>query len=149
MDSPHQPAAELDWALVFTATCFFRKSYAKAVFILLPLPAKITGGFLVQPGRIRTKDEWLRLGVSTNCSKMVKVNEKPRSAEFWFPEIGFLLALADASWDCLAGRERGADGAHEGCDQAQSHADLRGEQGTSRVRSYYSPTFPCRTRRLF
>lgn len=122
-------------ALVSGATRFFRKLYAKAVFILLPLPAKITGGFLAQQGKIRNRDEWLRLGVSTNCSKMVTMNEKPRSAQFWFQEIGLLLARVDASWACLAGRERGADGADEGCNQAQSHADLRGELANSWAQS--------------
>lgn len=63
---------------------------------------------------------------------MVKMNEKPRSAEFWFQEIGFLLARVDASRACLAGREWGADSADEGRNQAQSHADLRGELGNSR-----------------
>lgn len=57
---------------------------------------------------------------------MVKMNEKPRSAQFWFQEIGFLLAGVDASWACLAGREWSSDGADEGRNQAQSHADLGG-----------------------
>lgn len=108
-------------ALVSSATGFFRKLYVKAVFILLPLPAKITGGFLSAARKHKNKknkDEWLRLGVSTNCSKVAKMNEKPRSAEFRFQEIGFLLAQVDASWACLAGREWGTDGADEGCDQA-------------------------------
>lgn len=67
---------------------------------------------------------------------MVKMNEKPRSAEFWFREIGFLLAQVDArARACLAGREWGADGADEGCNQAQSHADLGGELGSSWVQN--------------
>ena len=53
--------------------------------------------------------------------------------EFWFQEIGFLLARVDASWACLAGREWGADSADEGCNQAQPHADLRGELADSWV----------------
>lgn len=106
----------------------------KAIFILLPLPAKITGGFLVQPGKISTKDEWLRLGVSANCSKMVKMNEKPRSAAFCFQEIG-LLARVEDSWACLTGREWSSGGAVEGCNQTQSHADLRGELGNSGVQN--------------
>lgn len=84
--------------------------------------------------------------VSGNYPKVLKMNEKPRGgAEFWFQEIGFLLAGVDASWACLAGREWSADGADEGRNQAQSHADLGGALGNSGLRN----SLPLlRTRRL-
>lgn len=131
MEPPHRPAAEPDWDACFQRRMRFQKLYENAIFTLLPLPAKITGAFLVRRGKVSNRDEWLRLGVSTNCSKMVQMNEEPRSAEFWFQETGLLLAWVDASWACLAGRERGTHGADEGCNQAQPHADLRGELGNS------------------
>lgn len=84
--------------------------------------------------------------MSGNYPKVLKMNEKPRGgAEFWFQEIGFLLAGVDASWACLAGREWSADGADEGRNQAQSHADLGGALGNSGLRN----SLPLlRTRRL-
>lgn len=47
---------------------------------------------------------------------------------FGFKRLGFLLVRINTSCHCFVGSEWRIDSAHEGCNQAQSHADIRGEQ---------------------
>lgn len=60
-----------------------------------------------------------------------------RILNFGFKRLAFVPYLR---WClCFVGSERRADGAHEGCNQAQSHADAGGEPGTLAFLSW----FPC------
>lgn len=73
---------------------------------------------------------WASLGKSTHWSKMAKKG-RPKNVEFWLQKVGFLLVGINPSCLCFAGSERGIDSTHEGRHQAQSHADIRGEQSDS------------------
>lgn len=55
---------------------------------------------------------------------------RPKNVEFWFQRVGLLVGI-DVSCLCFVGSEWCVGSAHERCDQAQSHADLRGEQRNS------------------
>lgn len=59
-------------------------------------------------------------------------NGRPKNVEFWLQKGGFFLAGINRSCLCFVGSEWSIDGPYEGCHQAQSHADIRGEQNDSR-----------------
>lgn len=59
-------------------------------------------------------------------------NGRPKNVEFWLQKGGFFLAGINRSCLCFVGSEWSIDGPYEGRHQAQSHADIRGEQNDSR-----------------